>query len=98
MAAGPSVVQYAKRRRVGERLGGRKKIIRGLGGAVFRRAGLRAATEIGGSAEKMIEGLPVVRSRGSPRPWLRAADNHGYHRLDAQAGDWPTPAVIVCIA
>jgi hypothetical protein len=57
MAAGPSVVRYAKRRRVGERLGGRKKIIRGLGGAVFRQAGLRAATEIGGSAEKMIEGF-----------------------------------------
>ena len=49
--------------------------------AVFRQAGLRAATEIGGLAEKMIEGLPVVRSRGSPRPWLRAADNHGYERL-----------------
>src|SRR5271169_6913907 len=81
MAAGPSVVRYAKRRRVGERLGGRKKIIRGLGGAVFPQAGLRAATEIGGSAEKMIEGLRVVRSRGSPRPWLRAADNHGYRRL-----------------
>jgi hypothetical protein len=50
--------------------------------AVFRQAGLRAATEIGGSAEKMIEGLPVVRSSGSPRPWPRAADNHGYRRLD----------------
>src|SRR5580693_2360204 len=86
MAAGPSVVRYAKRRRVGERLGGRKKIIRGLGGAVFRRAGLRAAIEIGGSAEKMIEGLPVVRSRGSPRPWLRAADNHGYRRLLGRDG------------
>ena len=49
--------------------------------AVFRQAGLRAATEIGGSAEKMIEGFPVVRSKGSPRPWLRAADNHGYRRL-----------------
>ena len=34
--------------------------------AVFRQAGLRAAIEIGGSAEKMIEGLPVVRSRGRP--------------------------------
>ena len=32
MAAGPSVVRYAKRRRAGESLGGRKKIIRGLGG------------------------------------------------------------------
>jgi hypothetical protein len=32
MAARPSLVRYAKRRRVGERLGGRKKIIRGLGG------------------------------------------------------------------
>lgn len=33
MAAGPSVVRYPKRRRVGERLGGRKKIIRGLVGS-----------------------------------------------------------------
>jgi hypothetical protein len=34
----------------------------------------------------MIEGLPVVRSRGSPRPWLRAADNHGYRRLLGRDG------------
>jgi len=60
--------------------------------AVFRQAGLRAATEIGGSAEKMIEGLPVVRSRGSPRPWLRAADNHGYRRF---GGAGPTTSLVV---
>ena len=54
----------------------------GLDGQYVR---LRAATEIGGSAEKMIEGLPVVRSRGSPRPWLRGADNHGYRRPKASA-------------
>ena len=60
--------------------------------AVFRQAGLRAATEIGGSAEKMIEGLPLVRSRESPRPWLRTADNHGYRRF---SGAGPTTSLVV---
>jgi hypothetical protein len=32
MRCGPSLVRHANRRRIGERLGGRKKIIRGLGG------------------------------------------------------------------
>src|SRR5580704_14945026 len=40
----------------------------------------------------MIEGLPVVRSRGSPRPWMRGADNHGYGGL---GGAGPTTSLVV---
>src|SRR5580693_4543280 len=94
MAAGPSVVRYAKRRRVGERLGGRKKIIRGLGGAVFRQAGLRAATEIGGSAEEMIEGTCPARA---PRlKWLHqrpAGGARGSHLPDQLLGVAHFPAI-----